>query len=288
MRTTPLTATIGAEVAGVDLDAGVSKGQAEAIYELLLDRAVLVFRDQSPSSAAHLALGEAFGELAPRHPLYPCVDGYEQIMVIRNDERTPPENESWHSDLSFKPGPPFASILHGCVIPPAGGDTLWADMRAVHDALSDPVRGLLASLTAEHSLEYGFSYLRGTDQTERIQALNVSDRRATTTQHPVLKRHPASGRMMVYVNEAFTSHINGVTAPESRALLGALFDLVRHPRFHVRVRWRAGTVVMWDNWATQHFACGDHYPQVREVRRVTVAANRRSGPFGPADHPRGA
>ena len=108
----------------------------------------------------------------------------------------------------------------------------------------------------------------------------TTSRAAFVARHPVIVTHPGSGRRLVYVNESFTTRILSVSEPESRGVLGALYEMVRHPRFQMRMRWRPGTVVMWDNWATQHFAVGDFFPHhEREVQRVTVASNARSGPF---------
>lgn len=274
---TRLTASIGSEISGLDLARDLSPDLAAALRARLIERAVLVFRDQHPSPEAHLALGEAWGRLAPRHPLYPHVEGHDRIMVIRNDAETPPENETWHSDLSFRAEPPFAALLHGVIIPEAGGDTLWADMRAAHDMLSEPMRAFLAGLEAEHSQEKGFAFLRGSGQTGREAAFAAQDRAAGAARHPVILHHPASGRPALYVNEAFTTRILGLAPAESDALLAHLCGLARHPRVQLRVRWRPGTLVIWDNWATQHYACGDHYPAIREVHRVTVLEDRLGG-----------
>lgn len=284
----PITVHLGSEVSGVDLN-DLDTDLADAIYRALLDRGVLVFRDQQITSETHVALGRSFGPLADPHPLYPSVEGFTDIIRVRNDENNPPENEVWHSDLSCRPAPPFVSVLRGALIPPVGGDTLWADLRAIHDALSPAQRSMLEGLTATHSLEQGFRFLddfvsneetANDEQRSRQAALGNTAKPENRTSHPVIVRHPATGRSIVYVNESFTESINGVSPEESQRVLSHLYAQVRNPRFQMRLRWTPNTVVMWDNWATQHFACGDHYPQRREVQRVTVAADRRSGPFG--------
>lgn len=282
MKLSPITMLFGSEVSDIDL-CEPSDGELDAIYEALLDRGVLVFRDQSLTSAAHVALGKSFGELADPHPLYPSVDGFPDIIRVRNDENNPPENEVWHSDLSCRAHPPFVSVLRGALIPPVGGDTLWADMRGVHDSLPNALRERLESLTAVHSLAQGFRFLRESEehamQGDRKEALQNTDRSKNSTTHPMVVSHPATGRKLLYVNESFTESILGVSEAESTEILRVLFDAVKNPRHQMRLRWQPGTVVMWDNWTTQHFASGDHYPQKREVQRVTVATNRRSGPF---------
>lgn len=279
MRVSNLTTRIGAEIDGIDLNKTLGETEIGDLYDLLLDRAVLVFRNQDLSPQAHLALGAQFGPLAERHPLFPHVDGHDQIMVIRNDPQTPPENEVWHSDISFKPSPPFASLLYGKIIPPAGGDTMWADMRSVHDSLSEPLLAMLRGMEAQHSLHQGFEYLRGSPHADRLETLNRTDRASNTMRHPVVKRHPASKRDLIYVNESFTESIVGLTKPESDGILRLLFEATRNPIHQLRVRWQEGTLVMWDNWATQHYAVADHWPQEREVQRVTVMADGRSRGF---------
>lgn len=276
---TPLTATLGAEIRGIDLGRDLSPDLAGEIRAALLDRGVLVFRDQHLAPEAHLAVGAALGRLAPRHPLYPHVEGHERIMRIVDDPASPPENETWHSDLSFRADPPFAALLHGVTIPPAGGDTLWCDMRAAAAALSEPMRAFLEGLEAEHAQEKGFAFLRGSGQSDRAAALEGQDRAANTARHPVIKRHPATGRPVLYVNEAFTTRIHGLAPAESDALLALLTAMTRHPRFQLRLRWSPGALVIWDNWATQHFAAADHWPAAREVQRVTVLDDAMAGGF---------
>lgn len=281
LRSTALTCAIGSEVHDVDLNR-LDADTSEAIYRLLLDRAVLVFRRQDLSHGAHVALAESFGPLTELHPMYPHVEGYP-IARIRTDAAHPPENEVWHSDLSCRANPPFVSVLRAAELPPVGGDTLWADLRAVHDSLTDDLRAELSDAEAEHTLEQGFRFVAGYGQTDRVDALastKRSDSDRTQAIHPVLKRHPASGRPIVYVNESFTTRVLDVPDERSRSILSELYSAVRNPRFQVRIRWEPGTVVIWDNWATQHFAVGDYFPQhEREVQRVTVASDARSGLF---------
>lgn len=275
----PLTVTIGSEVHGVDLSRPIDDELGLEIHDALVDRGMLVFRGQDPSPESHVRLAACLGELGPPHPLYPSVEGFAEISRIVNDERHPPESEVWHSDLTCRADPPFASVLRGALIPPVGGDTLWADMRAAHDAMPEQLRVRVSGLRARHSLAHGFRFLGGFGQTDRQDSL---DRQSadTVTEHPVVIRHPLSGRRVLFVNESFSESIVGMDDVESESLLEELLAYARHPRFQVRMRWEPGTVVMWDNWSTQHFACGDHYPTWnREVQRITLATSRRFGRF---------
>lgn len=280
MRVRPITVTLGAEIENVDLIDGLDQTLADDLYELLLDRGVLVFRNQPLTPEAHIAFAASFGPVGAPHPLYPQVPGHHQINVIRNDAENPPENESWHTDLSCKPQPPYASVLRGRLIPPVGGDTLWCDLRAVHDALPAATRKIFEALSAEHRLDHGFQFLEEFGQTGRQDALGKTKSADFNTIHPAIVTHPGSQRRVLYVNENFTTRLIGVSQSESETLLRRAFDAVKNPRFQMRMRWQPDTVLIWDNWATQHFASGDHYPMhQREVQRVTVSSNGRTGPL---------
>ena len=269
----PLTATIGAEGAGIqlkDIVAENSGSAADMLRSALTDHKVLVFRDQHPDPATHIAVGQRLGQLAPKHPLYPKVEGYEDIIRIINDDNNPPENEIWHADVTFDENPCFAAVLHGVNIPPVGGDTLFVDMAAIVRDMSPSFKAYLRTLTAYHSMEQGFKFIHDRQQDDRASALLDSDKSQYSATHPVLRPHPITGAETLYVNASFTEYVHELSASESRHLLDYLFSLVHHPRYQLRVKWQPGTVLIWDNWATQHFACGDHYPQHREVQRVTV------------------
>ena len=269
----PLTATIGAEGAGIqlkDIVAENSGNTADMLRSALTDHKVLVFRDQHPDPATHIAVGQRLGQLAPKHPLYPKVEGYEDIIRIINDDNNPPENEIWHADVTFDENPCFAAVLHGVNIPPVGGDTLFVDMAAIVRDMSPSFNAYLRTLTAYHSMEQGFKFIHDRQQDDRASALSDSDKSQYSATHPVLRPHPITGAETLYVNASFTEYVHELSASESRHLLDYLFSLVHHPRYQLRVKWQPGTVLIWDNWATQHFACGDHYPQHREVQRVTV------------------
>ncbi len=268
----PLSGCIGALVHGVDLSNNHEDETIEQIQEGLMMHLALVFPGQNLSSAAHVALGERFGLLEPRHPLHDIADDLENIMVIENGPKRAPDNEDWHADMTFRTLPPQASLLAARVLPPKGGDTMFSNMYAVYDDLSKSMRHFLGTLDAVHSVETGYKKILVRDpiyEKDRLKALEKMDPADSYTTHPVVEHHPITGRPYLNVNEAFTSHIADLHSDESRALLNMLAERVRMPRYQVRHRWSVGDLVMWDNLATQHYAAGD-YSEYRLMHRVTV------------------
>jgi taurine dioxygenase len=278
----PISAAIGAFVRGIDLNAATD-ADYQAIYDALMKYSVLVFRVQKLTPRAHVALAESFGPLRPRHPFFPSVKGFDPIAIIADSEASPPENEIWHADMTADPVPPFGSVLHIQSVPQVGGDTLWCSMHAVHDALSPAMQRFLATLTAVHDTE--FAYRAALDNNKGDDRIGVLRRKGKTEgnrhRHPVCMNHPSTGRPVVYLNAAFTTHIEGLSKSESDSILDLVQRLVATPRFQMRLKWEPDTVAIFDNFATQHHAIGDHYPNRRVMHRVTIAADRRlnASPF---------
>lgn len=272
----PLSAAIGASVRGVDLNRA-SDGVYQEIYEALLKYSVLVFRDQALTPEAHVALAESLGPLRPRHPFFPSVAGFDPIAIIADSEESPPENEIWHADMTADPVPPFGSVLHIQTVPPVGGDTLWCSMYAVHDALSPELRRFLATLHAVHDTEFAYATIqnnnKASDRTAALRQKGATE--GNRFRHPVCMPHPSTGRPVVFVNAAFTTHIEGLAKAESDAILDRVNRLIATPRFQMRLKWAPGTVAIFDNVATQHQAIGDHFPNRRVMHRVTIAGDRR-------------
>ncbi|MDC0649780.1 TauD/TfdA family dioxygenase [Candidatus Puniceispirillum sp.] len=167
--------------------------------------------------------------------------------------------------------PIFPSVLHWVHIPPVGGNTLWVDMVAVAEGRSAPMRHFLTGLTVRHTIQKGFSFVNENGQNDRVAELAETINQEKATNHPVLRKHPVSCAETLFVNAAFTKAINELAANESDAMLHSRID---NPRYQMRVKWRPETVVIWNNWATQHYACGDHYLSFRGVQRVTVSTPR--------------
>ncbi len=259
----PVTPVIGAEVVGLDLD-DVSDSDFRLIHDALMDHCVIFFRDQDISIESQKALGARFGELVA-HPNDPGVDGHPEVMPIHADGSSRRvAGEQWHSDVSCDPLPPMGSMLRLHTVPETGGDTLFANMYAAYEALSDRMRAFLDGLTAVHD---GGPYYR---ETNRLIGRDDGGRSYPSAEHPVVRTHPVTGRKALFVNQMFTQYIVGLPAAESRGILALLYEHVTRPDFQCRFRWRKNSVAFWDNRCAQHHAIWDYWPATRSGYRVTI------------------
>lgn len=269
IRVAPVTPRIGAEVSGVDLSRPLGNRQFQELHDALLEHQVLFFRDQAGLDLdAQKALGRRFGELHV-HPASAAPEGHPEVLPIHADANSKRvAGERWHSDVSCDAEPPMGSILHLRTVPPTGGDTLFASAYAAYDALSERMKAYLDGLTATHDGEHvyrGRYADQGVDDTGKVYPRSV---------HPVVARHPATGRRVLFVNPTFTTRINEVPREESDAVLAFLYQHGARPDFQVRFRWRPDSVAFWDNRCTQHIAMWDYFPQVRSGFRVTIRGER--------------
>ncbi|MEO9876933.1 MAG: taurine dioxygenase [Anderseniella sp.] len=270
----PLTTAIGAEISGVDLSGTPAAATFDHIYQALIDHLVVFFRDQDITPQQHMAFAQSFGELDEPHPVYAHVPGFERIVMLANDASNPPDTDGWHTDLTFKPNPPFASILVARDVPSTGGDTIWSSMYAAYDALDDGMKAYLADKVAIHEMgDFRNSFTVGETDTKR---LNAAMQRFGSALHNVVQVHPVTGRKFLYVNEGFTQHIVGMTTRASNRLLAYLLDHIDRPEYQVRFKWRAESIAMWDNRCTQHYAVSDYMPNYRCMNRITVINDRRA------------
>ena len=270
---TRLTPALGATATLPSEPGDVSDDLADSVHAALMGHAVLVLRDADLDASRMVQLGQKLGTLGARHHSYVTHPEFEDVVVLTWGGDQKPDAAEWHADMTYRSHPPFASILKAVELPPIGGDTLWASMFAVHDALGPGLRRDLEQLEAVHDMG-AFrtdAYLQGGDEGV-AEALT----RAGTAVHPVIAHHPVTGRPYLNVSESFTRFIIGLSAPESARLLTHLFDLINRPDFHMRIKWEVGTVVIWDNRGTQHYAVADYLPHRRVMHRVAVVTDKRT------------
>lgn len=269
LAATPLSPAIGAEISGVDLSGDLSDAQFSEIRRALDENLVVIFRDQHFGREDHKRLARKFGGALHRHELA-ASRGFEggaydpEFLSWRTgaDSRFT-AGDGWHADVSCDPEPIIVSLLHVTKTPPVGGDTAFVNAYLAYESLSAPFKNLLDGLTAIHDGAEGWSAGYG--------AKPDPGKTYPVSEHPVVVTHPRTGKKLLYVNQAFTTHIVQLTRAESDAVLGVLFRHIESQlAFQTRIRWTPGALVIWDNWATQHHAVWDYYPQERWGERVSV------------------
>ncbi len=263
----PVTPRLGAEIFGVDL-ARPSNRQMAEIHAAFLEHQVLFFRDQALDPDSQKRFGRHFGELAI-HPAAPGPEGHPEILHIYADANSRHVNgERWHSDVSCEEEPPLGSVLHMKVLPPVGGDTVFASMYAAYEALSERMKSYLDGLRAVHD---GEPFYRGRYEDRGVVDTGKVYPRAI---HPVVRTHPETGRKCLFVNPMFTTRMLDVPREEGDAVLRFLYEHCGKPEFQVRFRWRTDSVAFWDNRAVIHQALWDYYPHTRSGYRVTIKGDR--------------
>ena len=272
MKIEAVTPSIGAEISGVSLNKDLNNNICDQIYKALIKYQVVFFRDQDLSPKNHLKLAKSFGEPEPSHPVYPHVDGYENIVLLKNDEDIIPDTNDWHKDLTFKANPPFASILHGIKIPDVGGDTLWASMSTAYDNLPDGWKQHLESLEAINDMG---TFRNDFYRDGGIDSVNNALKNVGSAVHKVIETHPVSGLKYLNVNQSFTRNIVNESQGKSDHILQFLYQHINKPEFQIRFRWRNNSVAIWDNRITQHYAVVDYLPNIRHMQRVTVLNDKR-------------
>ena len=260
---------LGAEVFGIELADGLDLATYEQVRQALLEHQVLFFKEQNEIPPdVQIAIGRMFGELH-MHPAAPQMAGHPEIfeIYVARDSKIA-NGEFWHSDVSCDEVPPLGTILQLHVLPAVGGDTLFANMNAAYDALSEPMKRMLDGLTALHESEHVYR--------ERYSDRGVDDagKQYPSATHPVVRTHPETGRKALYVNRTFTTRINELGAAESEAVLGFLFDHCEGIDFQIRYRWERNDVAFWDNRCAMHRAIWDYWPERRKGRRVTIKGDR--------------
>ena len=267
-----ITPSIGAEISGVSLNKDLNSATVEKIYSALIKHQVIFFRDQDISPETHLKLAESLGDIDPGHPVYPHVEGYQSIVLLRNDVDNKPDTNDWHKDLTFKSNPPFASILHGINVPKVGGDTLWASMSAAYDSLPDGWKEHLEGLEAIHDMG---TFRNDFYNEGGIDSVNSALKKVVSAVHKVIETHPISGLKYLNVNQSFTRNIVNESQGPSDHILQFLFQHITKPEFQVRFHWENNSIAIWDNRITQHYAVCDYLPSFRHMQRITVSNDKR-------------
>lgn len=261
----PVAGKIGAAITGVHLGSELSDTDFQTINNALLQYKVLFFRDQHLDDAQHEAFSRRFGEQVP----HPTVRSLPQSTAILHMDAKETRANSWHTDVTFVANYPKVSILRGVVIPPYGGDTVWANTAAAYAELPAPLKTLADSLRAIHTNIYDYAVPRNTDEAEAKRYRQEFSAEVYETEHPLVRVHPETGERSLILGH-FVKQIQGVSREDSKYLLQLFHQRITHLDNTVRWRWQTGDVVIWDNRATQHIAVNDYGDAQRIVRRTTI------------------
>lgn len=264
----------GAEVTGVDLSRPLPAPVLEQVKIAFAAHSVLWFPDQPLTHDQLEAFALQWGDFGWDPYIAPLADR-PHILEVRRDatETTPVFGGSWHSDWSFQATPPAATILHAKVVPPVGGDTLYADGYRAWEALSPAFQAMIAPLRALHSAAgpYGPDGFYAGEKGRTGMTILPSIEARKVHAHPLVRNHPESGRKALFVNSVYTVGIEGMGEAESAAILGFLFKHMIAEPFVYRHRWAPNMLTMWDNRCCTHNATGGYDGHARIMHRVTVA-----------------
>jgi taurine dioxygenase len=270
IRVEPLATALGAEIGGIDLATPLPDPALAEIRQAFGEHGVIFFRDQELTPEQHLAFAQRFGGIDVNR-FFTAVPGCPMIAEVRKE---PAQRQNigngWHTDHSYDLAPAMGSMLYAREVPTTGGDTLFASTYAAYDALSDGLKATLDGLKALHSSRHVFgaeAHARRGDLKDRIGNPEFATQDAI---HPVVIRHPETGRKALYVNPGFTLRFDGWTDEESRPLLEYLYRHAVRPEFTIRFHWHPGSLAFWDNRSTWHFAVNDYHGERRLLHRITI------------------
>jgi taurine dioxygenase len=265
----------GARVTGVDLTAPLNDEIVAEIRAAWLEHHVMAFPDQAMSDddleRFTLALG-GFGH----DPFIAPIPGRDHVIAVERlpDEDSPLFAENWHSDWSFQARPPAGTCLFSLVIPPTGGDTLYANQHLALEAMPGGMRGRIESKVAIHSARRAYAQdgsYGDKDRAKRSMDIRPGPAAQATQRHPLIRRHPETGREGLFSAFGYIVGIDGMTDAESHPLLLDLYAWQTRPEFQYRHRWEANMLVMWDNRSVLHAATGGYAGHHRLLHRTTIA-----------------
>ncbi|MDJ0942471.1 MAG: TauD/TfdA family dioxygenase [Kiloniellales bacterium] len=276
----PVSGALGAEIDGVDLAEPLDERQAAEIDRAFAAHKVIFFRDQKLTPEQQIAFSARFG-VPERMPfIAPHPDHPEIIVVLKeaDEAKISTFGGTWHSDFSFLPEPPAATCLYALEVPETGGDTLWIDMALAFETLSPGLQALLEGMKAMHTAAPYYGTRNEALSNFRLSRSMRIDRDNPEadfeTAHPVVLRHPVTGRKALFVNPVYALRFEDMTREESKPLLDFLQGHATKPEFSCRFRWAPGSLALWDNRVTQHLAINDYDGQRRLLHRTTIGGQK--------------
>lgn len=267
MEIVPMTTALGADIYGADVR---NPEHIKKIKEAFAEHSVLSIRDQHLEPEDHIAFAEAIGKININRFFTPLENHPNIAIVLKEKDQKGAIGEVWHTDHSYDVEPALGSILSAKEMPPVGGDTAFSSMAAAYDALSDKFKQAIEGLEAWHGTYHVFVSSPEAQKARAEGRLNANALPEPDVKHPLVFKHPLSGRPCLYVNPQFTTKIDGMSKTESDALLNGIYEHCKQPEFQCRVRWREGDLTMWDNRSTWHKAINDYHGYRRYMHRITI------------------
>ncbi|WP_433257196.1 TauD/TfdA dioxygenase family protein [Streptosporangium sp. CA-135522] len=268
----PVAGRIGAEVSGVRLGGGLPAETVAEIRAALLRHKVIFFRGQEHlDEQSQVAFAGLLGDLTTAHPTVPALNDNSHILDL--DYSHGQKVDRWHTDVTFVDRPPLASVLRAVTVPPAGGDTLWANTVSAYDNLPPELADLIKGLRAVHTNQFDYARIATSADPDRTREYaEIFTSTVFETEHPVVRVHPETGERSILLGD-FAKRIVGLPADISASLIRLIQEQVTQVENTVRWRWAPGDVAIWDNRATQHRVVHDFDNRPRRLHRVTVAGD---------------
>lgn len=264
------TPAIGALIHDIDLAAPLDETARQELRTALAHFDVLFFRQQKLDARRQVEIASIFGIADGGKAYFPTSAENPIVEVLETKPGGPRyTTDQWHQDLSYLADLPAGAVLQAVELPESGGDTIWASGRAVYRALDAGLAARLEGLTATHSIEHsGWPEVLRSQPDGEARYRKIRSEQVPVS-HPLIRVHPVTGEKYVFTNPKYVERINGVSRNESDWLLARLHALYERPEAQARLRWEYGTVAIWDNLSTSHYAVADYLPAYRRMHRVT-------------------
>ncbi len=268
MKIRPASKSVGAFVDDVNVK-NLATSEFNTIRQALFETGVLFFRGQSLEPQDHIDFAERWGKINVNRFFTP-VEGHPQVaQVLKEPDQEHNIGGGWHTDHSYDQVPAMGSILYALEVPPHGGDTMFAGVQAAYDALDGEIRAQISGLRALHGNEHVFGR-QGIEYRDMKGRIGNPDAAGQSAVHPIALAHPETGRVGIYVNPGFTTGIEGMDDTAAQDLLSSLYAHIMKPEFTYRFEWEPGSIAMWDNRSTWHWALNDYHGHRRLMHRITI------------------
>ncbi|MFW2467424.1 MAG: TauD/TfdA dioxygenase family protein [Candidatus Puniceispirillaceae bacterium] len=271
MRSEKISPALGAIIYDIDISQPLSNAEMAEIRALWLEHIVIVIRDQTLTPQQQLDFATCIGSPQP-YPLLNGLDGFDMITpVLKREDETVNFGGLWHSDTTYQPQPPMATMLHARELPPIGGDTLFSNQYRAYETLSEGMKEALRGLKVV--------CISGKGKAAATRVNRIAENGANVDEaqlvgiHPVVRTHPETGRKALFVNEGHASHFEGWTSDESAGLLSYLYQHIIREEFQCRLVWKTGDVALWDNRCVLHYPVNDYHGYRRLLHRITLAGD---------------